>query len=115
MKLPNRVSAVIPDAKVTDYLLSASHPYGRHKAVFFRLFGFSADSPETLATALHRHAEENDVASEDDSPFGQCYIVEGALNAPDGRTPMVRVIWFVETGEESPRLVTVYPLERGAR
>ena len=87
MKLPNRESAVIPDAKVTDYLLSASHPYGRYKAAFFRLFGFSIDSPEVLATALLRHAEENDVVSEKESPFGRCYNVEGALRAPDGRTP----------------------------
>ena len=50
------------------------------------------------------------VATED-SPFGRRYIVDGALAAPDGRKLRVRVIWFIETSEDVPHLVTAYPLE----
>jgi len=38
--------------------------------------------------------------------------VDGALAAPDGRRPRVRVIWFIETSEDVPHLVTAYPLEK---
>jgi hypothetical protein len=41
--LPNADRAVIEDAKVRDYLLSATHPIGRFKSVFFVALGFSAD------------------------------------------------------------------------
>ena len=52
-----------------------------------------------------------DVVATDETPFGTGYTVEGALLAPDGRTPRVRVVWFIETGEVVPRLVTAYPLK----
>jgi hypothetical protein len=32
---------------------------------------------------------------------------------PDGRTPTIRSVWFIETGEEVPRFVTAYPLAKG--
>ena len=112
VKLPNCQNAVVGERKLVGYLLSPSHPYGRHKATFFRSFGFSADAPEGLTQALIKHAAEHDVAKIEDSPFGLRYIVEGALAAPDGRKPHVRVVWFIETDEDVPKFVTAYPLEQ---
>jgi hypothetical protein len=43
MKLPNQHKAIIPDTKIRGYLLSTSHPYGRHKAAFFKRFGFKVN------------------------------------------------------------------------
>jgi len=36
----------------------------------------------------------------------------GTLAAPNGRKPLVRAVWFIETGENKPKFVTAYPLER---
>ena len=58
MKLPYVEQAIVPQAKITGYLLSTSHP--------------------------------------------------------DGRQPFIRAVWFIETGEEIPRLATAYPLQRRA-
>lgn len=113
MKLPNRQKVFIPEAKIREYLLSPSHPYGRHKAAFFKRFGFSAESPGVLASALRAHAEQCDVMRVDETEFGTRYIVEGQLRTPDGRAPTVRVVWFIEKGENRPRLVTVYPVGGG--
>ena len=110
MRLPNLQNAVIPDAKIREYLLSTFHPYGRYKAAFFKRFGFSAKSWELMASALRAHAEQCDVVRVDDTEFGTRYIVEGQLRTPDSRDPTVRVIWFIEKGDNRPRLVTVYPL-----
>ena len=52
MKLPNHEQAVVPRAKIVDYLLSDSHRDGRHKAAFFKRFGYAAESWEGLAQAL---------------------------------------------------------------
>lgn len=40
-------------------------------------------------------------------------VIEGPLVTPGGRNPMVRAIWFVESGQEHPRFVTAYPMEGG--
>jgi len=110
MKLPNYGSAVIPQAKITHYLLSFTHRDGRSKAEFFTRFGFSAIDWETLARALLRHAADHEVIKVEDSRFGTRYVIDGIIHAPDGRTPNIRSVWFIETGEQIPRFATAYPL-----
>lgn len=112
MKLPNVKRVEIPKEKITGYLLSVTHRDGRHKAAFFMAHGFSVEDWETLAKALRRHAAENEVAKTEQTPFGTRYVVEGPFQTPDGRNPMVRVVWFVERGATTPRLATAYPLKR---
>jgi len=109
VKLPHHEQAVVPERKVVAYLLSFTHPDGKSKAAFFSRFGFTAEHWEELVDAFQRHAAENDVATTEDTPYGTSYIVEGRLHTPDGRDPAVRVVWFVEQGQEAPRLVTSYP------
>lgn len=113
MRLPNQQKAVIPEMKIRGYLSSTSHPYGRHKAAFFKRFGFRAKDWELMSSALRVHAEQSEVVRVEDTEFGSRYIVEGPLRAPDGRAPTVRVVWFIEKGNDRPRLVTVYPLGGG--
>ncbi len=96
--------------KISDYLLSAVHPTGRHKARFFGLFGFSRATPETLIQALIAHAGSNEVSVIDRTAFGTRYTIDGALNSPDGRNPRLRVIWFIESDGDIPNFVTAYPL-----
>ena len=110
MKLPDQHKITVSDVKVKGYLLSNSHPYGRHKAAFFNSFGFEAERWELMAYALREHAKQNELAGVEENEFGKRYIVEGPLVSPDGRAPIVRVVWFVEKGDDCPRLVTVYPL-----
>lgn len=113
MRLPNQQKAIIPETKIREYLLSTSHPYGRYKAAFFKRFGFRTKYWELMASALRVHAEQYEVVRVEDTEFGSRFIVEGPLRAPDGRAPIVRVVWFIEKGDDRPRLVTVYPLAGG--
>ncbi|MGO8763717.1 MAG: DUF6883 domain-containing protein, partial [Limisphaerales bacterium] len=87
MKLPNVERAVVPGRKITHYLLSTTHRDGQHKAELFRSFGFQLETWEELATALLEHAREFEVVEIVPTPFGRNFVVEGALPAPDGRTP----------------------------
>jgi len=41
------------------------------------------------------------------------YIIEGPLRCPDGRSPLVRTVWFAEQDDEIPRLVTAIPVPGG--
>jgi hypothetical protein len=110
LKLPNIANAVIEESKVIDYLLSEENSGG--KAEFFTAFSFSSEQWEELRDALFQHAQIHEVIRTSESKYGKKYIIEGELSTPDGRSPLVRIIWIVDSGKESPRLVTAYPLER---
>lgn len=110
MKLPNLDGAIIEEAKLTGYLLSEENSGG--KAGFFLAFGFTLAQWEALRDALYQHAAQHAVTRVLESPHGVKYIIEGELVAPDGRLPLVRVIWIVDSGAEAPRLITAYPIER---
>ena len=112
MKLPNVDRVIVSRPKLAEYLLSPGHPEGGSKAAFFLRFGFTADAWEELAWALLVHAATHEVTEVADTEFGRHYVVEGRLQALDGRLPAVRVVWFIGHGEEYPRLATAYPLGR---
>lgn len=114
MRLPDHQHVVVPERKITESLLSTTHRDGRHKAAFFGSFGFTPDRWQELATALREHAAENDVAQSDNSLFGTRYTVEGIIRAPDGRTPQIRSVWFIEHGGTTPQFVTAYPVKKRA-
>jgi len=111
MKLPNAGKAVVEREKIVDYLLNAAHRYGASKAKFFAQFGFHAEKWEELEQSLRRHGQSHEVKRVRETGFGPRYQVDGELNAPDGRSPMVRSVWQQDHGEVAPRLITAYPLE----
>ena len=112
MKLPNFAAAVVAEDKLGGYLLSPTHRDGKYKAAFFLAMGFLADAGVDLALALREHAAAHEVTRVENSPFGVRYVVEGILQTPVGRTPQVRAVWFIETGDDVPRFVTAYPLKK---
>jgi hypothetical protein len=57
MKLPNAENASVADAKLTEYLLSTTHPEGKDKAVIFYSRGFSIGRLGELRTALKEFTE----------------------------------------------------------
>jgi hypothetical protein len=110
VRLPGLDRVVIAERKVAGYLLALEHPTGRHKALWLLAHGFRAETWEALAAAIKHHAATHEVARVEDSPFGKRYVVEGSFVTPDGRNPLIRSVWFVENSEDSPQLVTIYPL-----
>lgn len=105
--------AAVAESKILGYLLSPIHPDGRAKYTFFVRFGFSRYNPDQLRNALVRHANRYDVVAAEETTFGTRYVIEGALDSPDGRNPNIRVVWFVDSGDIIPRLVTAYARPSG--
>lgn len=114
MRLPNYENVVVPEAKIADYLLSLTHRDGRSKAKFFNQAGFSIAAWQELAQALRQHVADNEIVKIESSSFGTRYVVEGQITTPEGKTPLIRSVWFVATGETIPRFATAYPLKRRA-
>jgi hypothetical protein len=112
MKLPNAELAVVPERKLTQYLLNPAHPAGGSKAWFFLRFGFTVAEWQKLANALLRHARENEVAETEQTRHGRRYVVEGRLIAPDGAALNVRSAWYIDVGGDAPRFVTAHPLPK---
>jgi len=113
MKLPNGDHLRVDRKKITEYLLSPTHPDGHSKAEFFTRFGFCLEHWQLLAEVLRGHGTTNPVVSAVETPYGTRYIIEGRLASPDSRNPLIRTVWIVEKGKTSPRLITAYPLEDG--
>lgn len=112
MRLPNINDAVVPDAKISGYLLAVDHPAGRGKAQFFLRPGFRGDQPAVLGTALLQHAASLQASSQQRTPFGVKYLIDGCICSPSGATAQIRSVWFVDSNERCPRFVTAYPLQR---
>ena len=113
VNLPNDHLARVSKLKILAYLLSPTHPDGRAKHDFFLRFGFRPDDPDQLAEALVCHGQTFEIATIEQTLFGIRYVIEGPLNSPDGRNPVIRAVWFVDSGDDIPRLVTAYPRPKG--
>lgn len=110
MKLPFRKNAYIPKEKLTEYLLSETHPVGGSKAKFFRGLGFNERNVDKLAKSLLRIAKTNDVKEIREFVYGINYVIEGIIETPRGRTVNIKTVWFTKTLESRPSFVTAYPV-----
>lgn len=108
-KLPECDRVVVDPAKVRDYLLSSTHPIGRFKAVFFRSLGYQESDWPRLVSDLRQLPRSNEALPGQPSPHGRKFEVHGFLVGPSGRQARVVSVWILATGEDAPRLVTVYP------
>jgi len=104
MKLPNLGSAIIEREKVTNYLLNSSHPDNGGKAAFFLSLGFDPGDWLSLAMAFRRLAERVEITKSVETSHGCKYIVEGRIESPGGKSPVVRTIWIVDRGAIGQRL-----------
>src|SRR5689334_14718805 len=95
-RLPRGELAVVPERKITAYLLASEHRRGGPKARFLLRFGFRPEAWRELEAAPLRHAVEGIVVGQQRGIHGVRYAVEGPLHTPDGRDPSFRTVWIVE-------------------
>jgi hypothetical protein len=100
---------VVEDAKVRDYLLSASHPIGRFKSVFFSALGFSIDNWRPLRDALLDLGRSAEARPGQPSPFGRKFEISATLTGPSGRQAAVVTVWMVSNGRDFAHFVTAFP------
>lgn len=110
MKLPNYTKAQIPKEKLTQYILSETHPVGSSKAKFFRELGFDEKNIEKLINAFKIIAQTEDIKEVRNNKFGTNYSVNGLIKASSGKEVMITTIWFIEKGGKMPSFVTAYPV-----
>jgi hypothetical protein len=109
MKLPNAAKAIVDERKVREYLLSPSHPVGRFKAKFFGGIGFPPEAWLEFVSALQGLASRGEAQLVEESEYGQKFVVRGQISGSGARPAEVESVWIVRAGDDTPRLVTVYP------
>ena len=110
MKLPSHKKAYVPKGKITDYILSESHPVGSSKAKFFRGLGFDETNVDKLVKSLLRIAQENDVKNVRKFSYGTNYTLEGRIKTPIGKNVEIVTVWFIKIEKNRPSFVTAYPV-----
>ena len=108
MPFPNAENAIIPKAKIVEYLLNANHPVGGPKAIWLQSLGYSLDHWQELSDDLARLARTSDNYVAKSSPFGVKYVVLGEIGCPGHPSATVISVWIVEE-KNPPRFVTAYP------
>ncbi len=112
MRLPNRDKAVVRRPKVLDYLLSTNHPQGRTRLCSVRSSAFRAHAGG-LWHPPWQSTRPTMKSSRPRNRGSECVILSKiAWKHPMEDGPRIRAVWFVETGNDTPRFVTAYPLEQ---
>ncbi len=109
MKVPGFDRAIVPEGKLTRYLLNPDHPDGGTKARFFVQVGFDEG---TLSTALLRHIREYGITEIEMTFFGIKYGIDGFMESPSGYRFHLRSVWIILNGETIPKLVTAFPSKK---
>jgi hypothetical protein len=102
-------TAVVEEAKVRLYLLSAAHEDGQSKARFFMALGFSPPAWMLFRDGVLRHAETATRMRVLQTEWGTRVVAEGPIRGPTGREAEVRSIWQRWGSDSRFRLITVYP------
>ena len=109
MNLPNRENAYVSPEKLIDYLLSESHPVGGSKARYLRTTGFDDTNMDLLQEGLLTIARMFEVQNIFSIPYGEKFVIEGEMLAPNGNFIRLRTVWIIDKGQDRPRFVTAYP------
>ena len=104
MKLQGNI--VIPDAKLTQYLLVPRQEDDKSK--FLAQAGFTQDNPEQLKQAILTLIQTNDAISDRQDKYGTYYRVEGDLIGSN-RTLVVVTVWIERTQDGTIQFVTLKP------
>jgi hypothetical protein len=110
--LPDPHLLRIEESKVTEYLLSSSHPKGKGKAKFFFGLGFSIDQVEEFIAALRQHAADNAILEIVHHDYGTKTTIECFMPTPSGQSSCIRSVWNDHGDGSQPKLVTAFPAKR---
>ena len=72
--------------------------------------GFDKKKVSIFKQSLLSFAVNYPVTETEQTSFGVKYIIDGNVQAPNGKDYILRTIWMIENGENKAYLITAYPL-----
>jgi len=104
MKLSGNI--VIPDAKLTQYLLIFQEKDDKSK--FLARAGFTLANPEQLKQAIRELITQNEAILDRTNHYGAFYRVEGNLIGLT-KTLLVVTVWLERTQDGTIQFITLLP------
>jgi hypothetical protein len=101
---------IIPDAKITGYLL-VSKPRN-DKSKFLDQAGFTKENPEALKLAIQTQALSTEAVEEKINEYGTFYQVEADLIGVNGTILSVITVWLERQIDGKFQFVTLKPSKR---
>ena len=105
MKIP--VDAIIPEAKLTKYLLVFKPR--NDKSQFLAQAGFTLDNWETLKIALQQLNQSVEAEADRTDEYGTFYNVSGELQGVNGINLSVVTIWLERKSDGKFQFITLVP------
>lgn len=109
MRIPNCDNAEIAPSKLQDYLLNLTHRRGATKARLLHSFGYCAEEWRRLEADIRMSHLTSDIDAQRDTDYGRRFEVVAPLATPSGRSLLLRSIWQIDAGSQTPRLITIIP------
>lgn len=107
MRIPE--DAIIPDDKITRYLLVQKARNDKSK--FLAQAGFTIDNPQVMREAIKSIAETGEAVEDRRNEYGVFYQVVGELVGANGITLIVVTIWLQRQIDGRFQFVTLKPLK----
>ena len=111
MKIP--ADAIIPEAKLTRYLLVLKAQDDKSK--FLDQGGFNQDNPEALLAAIQFLITSAEAVEDGGNEFGKFFRAEGELPGVNGRNLAVVTIWLQWQIDGSFHFITLKPKKETRR
>ena len=109
-QIPNANDALIPDKKITNYLLDSSKT---HYAEFIAV-GYSENNPEQLKRDILEGLKNNTAKEYAPNSYGhKAYEVDMILGITTRRT--FRTVWQIDKGKTNPRFITAHRIGRNRK
>lgn len=107
MRIPK--DAIIPDDKITRYLLVQKARNDKSK--FLAKAGFTTENPEALRAAIQSLLETGEAVEDRNNEYGTLYQVTGELVGINGVTLLVVTVWIQRQIDGKFQFVTLKPLK----
>jgi hypothetical protein len=109
-RLPNSDRAILDASKLENYCLNPGHPRGRHKARLFReSLGLTRDDGHWLRHVILDAIGAREAIALATDQFGVRWRADVPVSR-HGKSAVVRTVWIVRAGENTPRFVTCWVL-----
>jgi hypothetical protein len=106
--IPNAEGAIIDNQKLSGYVLSQTHPQGKHKArVFEAVLGLTEADSYILRDALEAAVQSQEAVIVGEDEYGIRYQIDFEMTTDAGHAE-IRSGWMIRADEDRPRFVTCY-------
>ena len=105
MKIPD--DAVIPDGKITHYLLALKAK--DDKSQFLAQAGFTQDNPDLLKAAIRELANNVEAIPDMQNEYGLFFLVIGEITGTGDRQLAVTTVWLQRAIDRKFQFITLKP------